>query len=367
MKKLQILAVIVAAITMFQFCSKNDTVVVTTVPEVAVTTLLPTLPATVFNYNVIFPAHIQAALIANDNSPTNNPITNDGATLGRVLFYDKQLSKNNTISCASCHKQEFSFDDNIAFSKGFLGGFTDRNSMTLLNLRFYKSGKMFWDERVNSVEQQALQPIQNHVEMGLTLAELQTKVTALSYYAPLFQKAFGSVQIDSVKIAKALSQFERSIVTYQAKYDRVKQGLENFTTAEAQGEAFFNSTPPPPAGGGAAPVSCNACHTAPMFLNSVATNTTPFALQDALDAGINNQNKFKSSTLRNVSTRTALFHNGRITNVQAMLTAGSPGSGTQPIPAHSVQPQDVQNLIAFMNTLTDIIIITDEKFSNPFK
>jgi cytochrome c peroxidase len=129
---------------------------------------------------------------------------------------------------------------------------------------------------------------------------------------------------------------------------------------------LFN-TAPPAGGGGPAPLSCNACHTAPMFLNSVATNATPFALQDALDAGINNQNRFKSSSLRNIATRTALFHNGRIANVQAMLTAGAPGTGIQPIPAHSVQPQDVQNLIAFMNTLTDNTITTDEKFSNPFK
>jgi cytochrome c peroxidase len=364
MKKLQVLGCIIASILLFQFCSKKEAEIII---EPVAPEARPTLPTIVFNYNVNYPAHVQAALVANDNTPSNNPITNDGATLGRVLFYDKQLSKNNTISCASCHKQEFSFDDNLALSKGFLGGNTTRNSMAILNLRFYKSGKMFWDERALSAEAQALKPIQDHVEMGLTLSELESKVSALSYYAPLFQKAFGNTQIDSIKIARALSQFERSIVTYQAKYDRVKQGLESFTSAEAQGETFFNSTPPPPPGGGQAPVSCNACHTAPMFVNSVATNTTPFALQDALDLGINNQNRFKSSTLRNVGTRTALFHNGRILNVQAMLNAGAPGSGTQPIPAHSVQPQDVQNLIAFMNTLTDNTITTDEKFSNPFK
>jgi cytochrome c peroxidase len=363
MKKLQVLGCIIASIILFQFCSKKEAEIIIepVAPEVR-----PTLPTTVFNYNVNYPAHVQAALVANDNTPANNPITNDGATLGRVLFYDKQLSKNNTISCASCHKQEFSFDDNLALSKGFLGGNTSRNSMALLNIRFYKSGKMFWDERATSAEQQALKPIQDHVEMGLTLAELETKVNALSYYTPLFQKAFGSSQIDSIKIAKALSQFERSIVTYQAKYDRVKQGIETFTPAEAQGEVLFNTAPTPPPGG-AVPPSCNSCHTAPMFVNSVATNTTPFALQDALDLGINNQNRFKSSSLRNIATRTALFHNGRIANVQAMLTAGASGTGTQPIPAHSVQPQDVQNLIAFMNTLTDNTITTDEKFSNPFK
>ncbi len=367
MKKLTIVAFFTITILLFQFCSKKDAAIIADTTTPATTTLLPTLPSTTFNYNVTFPAHIQATLVANDNTPTNNPITNDGATLGRVLFYDKQLSKNNTISCASCHQQAFSFDDNIPLSKGFLGGFTTRNSMTLLNTRFYKSGKMFWDERAASMEAQALQPIQHPVEMGLTLAELETKVNTLSYYPSLFQKAFGSTQIDSIKIAKALAQFERSIVTYQAKYDRVKQGIESFTTAEAQGETIFNTLPPPPPGGGPAPLSCNSCHTAPMFLNSTATNATPFAFPDPLDLGINNQNRFKSSSLRNISTRSFLFHNGSVANVQAMLTAGTPGNGTQPIPAHSVQPQDVQNLIAFMNTLTDNTITTDEKFSNPFK
>ncbi len=365
MKTFFYMIAIVATIIFFQFCSKNnntDNVVTTTT-----TILTPTLPSSTFNYLVSYPTHIQTALIANDNTPANNAITNDGATLGRVLFYDKQLSKNNTISCSSCHKQANSFDDNIALSKGFEGGFTPRNSMPLINVRFYKSGKMFWDERASSVENQVLQPIQNHIEMGLTLAELESKVNALSYYPSLFQKAFGSTQIDSIKIEKALSQFVRSIVTYQSKYDRVKQGLESFTTLEAQGETLFNATPPANPGGGPAALSCNACHSAPMFLNSSATNATPFALIDPLDAGINNQNKFKSSSLRNIGDRVFLFHNGSIANLQTMLSAGTPGSGTQPIPSHSVAQNDVQSLLAFMNTLTDNTIITDEKFSNPFK
>ncbi len=367
MRKTITIAAMFVIVLSLPFCSKKDTAAAIDPIPVPSVVLQPNLPATLFAYNINYPAHIQTALLANDNTPADNPITNAGATLGRVLFYDKQLSKNNTVSCGSCHKQEFSFDDNIALSKGFEGGFTDRNSMALLNIRFYKSGKMFWDERAATAEKQALQPIQNHVEMGLTLAELETKVKALNYYPSLFQNAFGSTAIDSVKIAKAIAQFERSIVTFQAKYDKVKSGLESFTTAEAQGEVLFNAVPPPPPGGGPVPVSCNACHTAPMFMNSTATNATPFAFPDPLDLGINNLNRFKSSSLRNVGTRTFLFHNGRIANVQAMLTAGAPGSGTQPIPAHSVAPQDVQNLLAFMNTLTDNTILTEAKFSDPFK
>ena len=363
MKKIIFSAAVISVVVTFQFCSKSNTDTEPAISLPVITpTLQPNLPATALAYIVAYPAHIQASLALNDNTPADNPITNDGATLGRVLFYDKQLSKNNTVACASCHKQNIAFDDNVALSTGFAGGFTARNSMSLLNIRFYKSGKMFWDERSITAEKQALQPIQDHTEMGLTLAELETKVKALNYYPALFQKAFGNTIIDSVKIAKALAQFERSIVTYQAKYDRVKQGLENFTAAEAAGEVLFNTAGPTPGGGPA--LSCNSCHTAPMFINSAAP---PFALPDPLDAGINGQNRFKSGSLRNISTRTALFHNGRIANLQAMLTAGAPGSGTQNIPAHSVPGQDVQNILAFMTTLTDQTIATEVKFSNPFQ
>ena len=357
-KQTSVIACLILIVLGFQFCSKSDTAA-TGISTVVNTTLQPTLPATPFTYALTYPAHIQNNLIANDNTSFDNPLTNDGATLGRVLFYDKQLSKNNTVSCGSCHQQQFSFDDTARLSKGFAGAFTARNSMAILNVRFYRSGKMFWDERAASVEKQALQPIQNHDEMGLTLAELETKVKALNYYPSLFLKAFGSTQIDSVRIAKAIAQFERSIVTYQSKYDRVKQGLATFTPAEAQGEQLF-LTPPP-----GIPNSCATCHTPPMFINSASPG---FGLIDPNDAGINNQNRFKSGSLRNMgSAAAALFHNGRIANLQAMFTAGAPGSGTTPIPAHSVAPPDVQNFIAFMNTLTDNTIKTEEKFSNPFK
>jgi cytochrome c peroxidase len=340
MKKIILISSLILAATVFQYCSKKDTS--------ATVDLKPTLPTTALNYVVSYPTFIQNELTACDNTPSDNPITNDGATLGRVLFYDKHLSKNNTISCGSCHKQAQAFDDEAALSKGFEGGLTSRNSMAILNLRFYKSGKMFWDERSETLEKQALQPIQNHVEMGLTLAELESKVAALDYYPALFQKAFGSTQIDSIKIAKALAQFSRSIVTYQSKYDLVKQGLATFTAQEAQGEQTFLNV---------GVRTCASCHTPPMFITS--SPAAPFALQDAADAGINNQNRFKSGSLRNIGMRTSLFHNGSVANLQTMLAAN--------IPAHGVAPPDVQPLIAFINTLTDNTILSEEKFADPFK
>jgi cytochrome c peroxidase len=363
MKKVIVLTATSCAIITFQFCSKKDNVVTVSSQTTTSTssTPQPILPSSPLNYLVNYPAFIQTALQLNDNTPSDNPITNDGATLGRVLFYDTQLSSNNTISCGSCHQQSLSFDDTLTLSKGFQGGLTARNAMTILNIRFYKSGKMFWDERSLTAEAQALQPIQNHTEMGLTLAELESKVKALSYYPALFQKAFGSTTIDSIRIAKALAQFERSMVTYQSKYDRVKQGLESFTTAESAGEQFFNTAGTPPPGGVA--LSCNSCHTAPMFLNSAAP---PFGIVDANDLGINNTGKFKSGSLRNIMIRKSLFHNGSVANVQAMLSSGTPGTGTAPIPAHSISSANIANVMAFMSTLTDSTILKEPKFSNPF-
>jgi cytochrome c peroxidase len=355
-KQSGMLACLVVAAMLFPYCSKNDTTTITpTTPTITQTVVaaisLPQLPITPFNYSsVIFPAHIAAVLPASDNTPAANPITDNGATLGRVLFYDKNLSKTNTISCANCHRQDLSFSDSAVKSLGFAGGRTDRHSMPLLNVRFYRSGKMFWDERANTLEDQVLQPIQNTTEMGMTLAEIETKLPTLDYYPALFQKAFGTTQITSDRISKALAQFVRSIVTYQSKYDQVKQGTAAFTADERDGETLFLT-----AGGGGG--TCAGCHAPPMFLTSNPAG--PFALNDPLDLGINNQRRFKSGSLRNIANTAPYFHNGSVVTLQNML-AGN-------IPAHSVGPQDRQKLLAFMLTLTDQVTINDAKFSNPFK
>jgi cytochrome c peroxidase len=346
-KKNAALAGMIVLVILFQNCSKSNNAVLEPTVDPAIAAVL-NLPATPYNYIANVPAYIQPALQANDNTPADNAITNDGATLGRVLFYDKSLSQNNTISCASCHKQNLSFGDDAVKSLGFSGGSTRRHSMRTINVRYYSSGKMFWDERAATLEQQVLMPIQDATEMGMTLPDLVTKLSAKSYYAPLFQKAFGSTQITSDKISKALAQFVRSIVTYNSKYDRVKQGQETFTPAEQQGEQLFLTAGPAP---------CGSCHRPPMFITS--NPAAPFALQDPSDSGINNQNRFKVGSLRNIASVTTFFHNGSVPTLNTMLTSR--------IPAHGVAPQDVATITAFLQTLTDNSITTDVRFSNPFK
>jgi cytochrome c peroxidase len=350
-KKSGIIVCLVAVAGLFQYCSKTEAINNLTPAITAESKVgMPQLPAFTYNYsNIPIPAYISTILPLVDNTPITNTISNDGATLGRVLFYDKNLSKNNTVSCGSCHRQDLSFSDSAIKSKGFLGGRTDRHSMALLNVRFYKSGKMFWDERANTLEDQVLQPIQNTTEMGMTLTEVETKLAGLSYYPALFQKAFGSTQINADKISKALAQFVRSIVTYQSKYDQVKQGLANFTADERDGETIFltagnNNT-------------CAGCHAPPMFITSSPAG--PFGLGDPIDLGINNQRRFKSGSLRNIANTAPYFHNGSIASLQNMLSGN--------IPAHSVGPQDRQKLLAFLQTLSDQVSITDIKYSDPFQ
>ena len=159
------------------------------------------------------------------NNSQGNLITNAGATLGRVLFYDKKLSSNNTISCSSCHIQSKAFGDGSIASQG-VNGRTGRHSMRLINVRFANERKFFWDERAINLETQTTMPIKDHGEMGfsgqngdLSFADLIVKLTAVGYYKELFKFVYGSEEITEVKIQNALSQFIRSIQSFDSKYD----------------------------------------------------------------------------------------------------------------------------------------------------
>jgi len=174
------------------------------------------LPEISFNYaHPLLPTYLRSTNINDqDNTPAVNPVTDAGATLGRVLFYDKTLSINNTVACASCHKQALSFADDKAFSVGFAGELTARNAMTLVNTRYYPNGKFLWDERGTSLETQTLLPIEDHVEMGMTLDTLLNRLKTKPYYPELFSKAFGTQTITSEKIGNALAQFIRSMFPF---------------------------------------------------------------------------------------------------------------------------------------------------------
>src|SRR5687767_14756598 len=213
------------------------------------------LPATPYRYaNVELPAHFTQPGRNDDNTPPDNPLSDDGATLGRVLFYDKRLSANNTTSCASCHVQAHAFADPKPFSTGFHGAVTDRRAMPLVNVRYYQRARFFWDERAGNLEEMVLLPVQSQIEMGQNLSRVVDTLARDATYPTLFARAFGDRQITDRRIGKALAQFVRSIVSYQSRYDEgraraqsAQDDFENFTLQENRGKALFMR-------------NCSTCH-----------------------------------------------------------------------------------------------------------
>jgi cytochrome c peroxidase len=332
------------------------------------TQLIPVLPATLFNYaNPQLPAHFSAgALVAIDTTPAANPTTDAGATLGRVLFYDKELSVNNTISCASCHSQSRGFSDPARLSVGFSGAFTSRHSMGLSNATYYGPNRFFWDERANSIEDQVLQPIQDSVEMGETLVNVVSKLAATSYYPDLFEAAFGTRVISSEGIANSLAQFIRSLLSYRSKYDQgVATNFANFSAQEQQGRQLFRSPQ----------TNCAACHETDLQTLDRARNNGLDAVTTDLGAG---NGRFKSPSLRNIAVRSPFMHDGRFNSLEAVVNfynseiQNNPDLDNrlrrngQPI-RMNLNAGERAALVAFLETLTDAAFLSDPVFSDPFQ
>ncbi len=351
----------------------------------------PLLSSKTYTYKTTLPLHFtvesegrhaQHPLVYDDNTPPDNKLTDAGAALGRVLFYDKNLSKNKTIACASCHKAELGFSDDQVRSTGFQKGLTRRHSMGLTNARFYQNGKFFWDQRAGTLEDQVLMPIQDPVEMGLNLQELESRVSNLTYYKPLFIAAFGSTDVSSKKVSKALAQFVRSMVSVNSKYDKGRAQVSkrrdpfpNFTDEENYGKMLF-ITPPFRNGG----FGCFVCHQGEGFV-AVQAST------NALDAEISDMGygeviglstrdgHFKVPSLRNVEVRAPYMHDGRFGTLEEVIDHYSSGikAVRNPRPPLFARRQfnmsDKQKaaLIAFLKTLTDKEMLADPKFSDPFR
>lgn len=342
------------------------------------------LPAIMFDYisyaDTNLPVHFSAgadSVISKDNTPANNPITNAGATLGRVLFYDKALSINDAISCAGCHQQSTGFSDSAVLSEGLQGGLTGRHSMSLSNNRFYQSGHFFWDERAESLEQQVLMPIQDETEMGMPLETLVIKLNQISYYPELFTTAFGSEVITAERIALALAQFTRAMVSYQSPYD---DALATATQAndlshvlsvnEEAGRLLFETLP---AEGG---LGCSGCHATAVQVTNKAHN---IGLDlTTIDAGSGN-GEFKVPSLRNVELSPPYMHDGRFATLAEVIEHYDSGVQNHPNLADALKnprtglPNQLnltglekQQLEAFLQSLTDDAFISSELFSDPF-
>jgi len=380
-KKTIVYLVIVVTTSLVFACKKDDNK-----PQVSV--YKPNLPSTPYDYadQSGYPSYIlnfltNASSYA-DDTPSDNPITNAGATLGRVLFYDKALSLNFTTSCASCHKQELGFADNKKFSRGFNGGFTTRNAMAVINLRYVSSGKMFWDLRAENLEAQSIMPVTHVVEMGMPSMEyVVNRIESLGYYQDLFFNAFGSQEITVDKIKKALAQFMRSMTSFNSKYDQgVPLNFSNFSVSENNGRQLISD------------LFCLECHgdeesvvnlTTPTFLT--ATNGSRSA-NNGLDAqyadnGIgaltglaSDMGLFAAPTLRNIELTAPYMHDGRFSTLEEVVEFYSsgiqnhPNKGIQlPSGGYNLSTQQKADIVAFLKTLTDESFTTDIRFSDPFK
>jgi cytochrome c peroxidase len=365
----------------------------------------PALPTAPLSYAADLPPSFQTPQVQTyDTTPEDNDTSDAGAALGRVLFYDKRLSRNGAVSCASCHQQAHGFSDSRVLSVGFEGGETARHAMPAIDARFYQRGKFFWDERAVSLEEQVLGPIQNEVEMGMTLDELEDRLAETSYYPPLFEAAFGDPAVTSDRVARALSQFLRAIVSYRSRWDdavaktsSIAGDLPGLSAQENRGKQIFFGQHDPATRG-----LCGTCHLmgnelafAPPGPHPPFTNTAVFymirpannGLLDDGDEGVGaitdlamDDGKFKSPSLRNVALRPPYMHDGRFAtleevvehydsgvaahpNLDPALRQAGPGSG--PMQLH-LSADDKAALVAFLGTLTDETLAKDVRFSDPF-
>lgn len=336
------------------------------------------LPDQTYNYDVEFPSHF-ASFGGSDMS-----INADMATLGRVLFYDPILSANNTISCASCHIQEDGFSDKAAFSDGFEGGKTKRNSFalgTVPNVQLYYGtgqSRFFWDHRAGTVAEQCQMTISDPVEMGMNLDDIPAKLEQKEYYRILFKKAFKQDKITNELTFAALTQFLNSFNNTNTKFDRELESEINpennfpgFTAQENAGKAIFNE-------------SCATCHSkAHVFIGtSTANNGLQMNYTDKGIGGLTNngfeESVFKVPLLRNVTLTAPYMHDGRFATLEEVIDHYSTG-----IEYHQNLHFDLKQgntakrmnftnaekaeLMAYLNTLTDDTFIHNVKYSDPFK
>jgi cytochrome c peroxidase len=356
-----IVSVVCLTILLMSACTKKEDGLVMTGNGGATT---PNLPATPYNYHVFM----------GDNL----------ATLGRVLFYDRNLSLNNSISCASCHVQAHAFADNHTFSVGLNNGYTARNASALFG---DQSHNHFWDGRAANYDTAVFMPVMNHTEMDVfDVNLLPGKLSSQPYYGPLFTTAYGTPDITAVKIRQALATFTSAIVSVNSPFDNQWNGSP-LTITEQQGWTLFTGK-----------AKCYNCHSGNNF-NGYFSDYENIGL-DVSYADIgrgritktpSDNGKFQVPTLRNIALTAPYMHDGRFKTLREVIDHYSEGIQNSPnlssvfrdipIPqtegvlydpsAYPVLPlrlteDEKKALEAFLNTLTDVSLVADPKFSSPF-
>jgi cytochrome c peroxidase len=335
------------AVSFLAACSKKDSKPPENAGTTPVTFTIPQgWPAPVYNF-------------------AQNPLTNEGIELGRRLFYDGRLSKDGNFPCASCHQQTAAFatfDHDL--SHGFNGQFTTRNAQSLQNLAWLSA--FHHDGGINHLDVQPIAPITAPNEMAETLNNVLTKLRSDAGIKAMFKKAFGTEEVTTERMTKALSQFMLTLVSADSKYDMVKRGQATFTLPESLGYEIFKEK------------KCNTCHAEPFFTDhsfrNIGLSLDP-VLQDIGRMRITRQAadslKFRVPSLRNVMVSFPYMHDGRIRDIYAVLehynskVIKSPT--TDALVANKIPLSNFEKgqLVAFLNTLTDQSFIKNKAFAAP--
>lgn len=313
--------------------------------------------------------------------PADNPLTEEGVMLGRMLFYDPIMSKDSSISCNSCHLQSRAFAESLKVSKGIRGQLLTRNSMPLFNLMWHS--RFFWDGRVTNLREQVLIPIQAHDEMDMDLFSLTIKLNASKRYTPLFKKAFNTEKITPTEVSKALEQFLTSMVSFNSKIDQLFGRTDTLNVISASALRGLNLFMKPVEDGGA---DCFHCHSnIPFFGNtslggSMANNGLNAVFTDKglgrITGRPTDEGKFKIPSLRNIELTAPYMHDGRFATLDEVMdfysdqiNFNSPNLDIN-ILAHNVQlnltQQQKDDIVEFLRALTDTEFINNPKFKNPF-
>ncbi len=350
-------------------CGKDLPVVVTENDDLRTTSFAP------HNYDLKIPSNFPKMDI-----PADNPMTTEGVELGRRLFYDPILSLDSSVSCASCHMTHGSFTDNTALSKGVAGTLGLRSAMSLENVGFVNKG-LFWDGRVKTLEEQALLPVEDPREMHHIWEKVVEKLKAHNDYPTRFRQAFGissKKEINKELAVKAIAQFERTIISGNAKFDKIFRREDFFTDDELIGyELFFNAS-------GAPDAQCGHCHASPfMNSNDFFNNGLDSAktLTDFKDIGrgrvtgkVFDNGKFRAPTLRNIDLTAPYMHDGRFKTIEEVVEHyASGGHYTENVDPFIPQIKSIKltmkqknQIILFLKTLTDTSFIHNPAFQNPF-
>jgi cytochrome c peroxidase len=348
------------------------------------------LPAKPDNYLTKLPKHLETqGLFA-------RPVDQDKAILGRVLFYDKNLSKDGKINCASCHRQAIAFSDDAPVSRGVFDRVGTRNSIALgsvLNFAAYYGTDLFgpsgipffWDNRAGTASEQNLATMTSPVEMDMSHSDIVNAVRAQPYYAPLFRMAYGDETVTAQRVSEAIANFINAIGSFRSKFDREAErviGIDTwnnrermdfpgFTAAENRGKRIYLD-------------NCASCHSPvqgrpmKMYANNGLDATTTDQGVGGVTKKSSEMGMFKVPLLRNIALTAPYMHDGRFATLEEVIDHYSTGIQAHPNLSPELRdngqprrfnfnPQQKSDLIAFLHTLTDEELLVDKRFSNPFR